>query len=205
MEKLSNIDFYHTIDSFKRKEIKIKGSSFLASVYNTNSIDESMSILNKVRAEFFDATHNCWSYKIGWSGKDYRYSDDGEPSGSAGKPIYFTIGKYDLSDILVVVTRYFGGTKLGVGGLVRAYSDATEEVLKTIEIKVINLTKPVFVKCTYNDISLVKKLIDNYAISFEENYTDSVEYIIDLPLSKVDGFKSKLFNLSNGKLIGEEI
>ncbi len=205
MEKPINIDYYHTVTCFKRQEIKIKGSSFIASVYNTNSIDEAMKVLNIVRAEFFDATHNCWAYRIGWNGKDYRFSDDGEPSGSAGKPILFTIGKYDLSDVLVVVTRYFGGTKLGVGGLVRAYSDATEEVLKISEKKVINITKPVLVNCTYNDISLIKKLIDNYAISYEEIYTDSVEYIINIPISKIEEFKAKVYSLSNGKLNGEDL
>ena len=200
MEKLSNIDYYYTVADYNRQEIKIKGSSFIASVYNTNTIDESMLVLNKLRAEFFDSTHNCWAYRFGWNGTEYRFSDDGEPSGSAGKPILYTIGKYELSDVLVVVTRYFGGTKLGVGGLVRAYSDATEEVLKNIQKKIIYITKKVKVNCSYNDISLIKKLIDNYAVSFQEIYTDSVEFMIDLPISKIEEFKSKVFNLSNGKL-----
>lgn len=75
-----------------------------------------MQRLEEVRREFYDATHNCYAYRLGYKGLDFRAADDGEPSGSAGKPILFMLQKYDVSDVLLVVTRYFGGTKLGVGG-----------------------------------------------------------------------------------------
>ena len=134
-----NIDYYFTIKDVQRAEIKIKSSKFIATVSSVNSLDNAIDFLSKIRAEFFDATHNCFAYRIGWDGSTFRASDDGEPSGSAGKPILFSIQKFDVSDVIVVVTRYFGGTKLGVGGLVRAYSDAAELALEKCEKQIINI------------------------------------------------------------------
>ncbi|MGI6369036.1 MAG: YigZ family protein [Ignavibacteria bacterium] len=194
-----NIDFYSTIAEEKRAEIKIKASKFIASAASVKSIEEAQEFLAKIRTEFFDATHNCFAYQIGWDRNTFRAADDGEPNGSAGKPILFAIQKFDFSDIIVVVTRYFGGTKLGVGGLVRAYSDATEEVLNICERKIINRTLPVKIDCKYEEISIVKRMVDEWAISFEENYSDVIEIIANIPISKANEFANLIFSATNAR------
>jgi uncharacterized YigZ family protein len=193
------IDFYYTIEKPKRAEIKIKGSRFIASAASVSSKEETNLFISAIRSEFFDATHNCFAYRIGWEGLEYRSSDDGEPSGSAGKPILFSIQKYDFNDSAVVVTRYFGGVKLGVGGLARAYSDAAQAVLETCKRKKINIVKPVKVFCSYEDISSVKKLIDEKAVKFEESYSDSVEYLVYLPVSIADSFSKNIISNTAGR------
>jgi uncharacterized YigZ family protein len=196
---MNNKDYYYTIAKPFRAEQKIKGSKFIASVASVSTRDEALLFLEQIRSEFFDATHNCFAYRLGPNGLEYRAADDGEPSGSAGKPILFAITKFELSDIIVVVTRYFGGTKLGVGGLARAYSSTAELALSQCERKAIHITAPVKVLCTYEDVSTIKKLIDEYAVGFSEQYSDAVEFIVDLHLSKIDEFQSKVVANTNGR------
>ncbi|MBR3091042.1 MAG: YigZ family protein [Bacteroidetes bacterium] len=195
-----NIDYYFTIKDVQRAEIKIKSSKFIATVSSVNSLDNAIDFLSKIRAEFFDATHNCFAYRIGWDGSTFRASDDGEPSGSAGKPILFSIQKFDVSDVIVVVTRYFGGTKLGVGGLVRAYSDAAELALEKCEKQIINRTKSVKINCRYEEISIIKRLIEHWAVSFEETYSDAVEIIANIHISKVEQFAATVKTATNAKV-----
>jgi len=195
-----DIDKYYTIDAEYRSEIKVKGSKFIATSIPVETKELAMEQLERIRAEFYDATHNCYAYRIGWDGAEFRAADDGEPAGSAGKPILFSIDKYNLQNILVVVTRYFGGTKLGVGGLVRAYSDSAEETLKIVKPKVVHRTELVFIECGYEDISFVKRTFDEFAISFEEDYAENVKFSINIPISKVDRFVNLIFANSNGKL-----
>jgi uncharacterized YigZ family protein len=193
-------DYYYTAEKYAESEIKIKGSKFLAYLFKVHSAEEASQKLEEIRKINYDANHNCFAYIIGESGDDFRYSDDGEPSGSAGKPIYMAIQKYKLSDILVVVTRYFGGTKLGVGGLVRAYGDSAESALKIVQKQKVHITRKISVNCKYEDVSLLKRLIDEFAVSFTENYTDSVRFEINLYRSKSDEFSGKLFDSSHGRL-----
>jgi uncharacterized YigZ family protein len=197
--KKKNDDIYYTIAHFKRNEIKIKGSRFIATASPAVNKDEAMLILEKIRSEFYSATHNCFAYIIGPDGMEYRSSDDGEPSGSAGKPIMFTLQKFNVMDLIVVVTRYFGGTKLGVGGLSRAYSDAATEVLNLCEIKPVYITIPIKVFCIYEDLSVVKRIISENAVSFEEMYHDSVEIIANVLKSKVNQFIDLITNQTNGR------
>lgn len=116
------------------REIDIKKSRFIARVAPVNSREEAMAFLERARADFPDARHHCWAYQIGRPGAATQaaMNDDGEPSGTAGKPILNVIQHKDMGDIMVVVIRYFGGIKLGAGGLVRAYAGATEVVLSEV-------------------------------------------------------------------------
>lgn len=190
-------DIYYSIVSGARTEIKVKGSRFIASVEPVESKEDAIKFLESIRSEYFSATHNCFAYLLGFNGLLFRSSDDGEPSGSAGKPILFSIKKFNYSDIIVVVTRYFGGTKLGVGGLARAYSEAAEKVLTMCERKPVYRTMPVRVHCVYEDLNIIKKLIDTYAVDFKEDYSDSVEIVSNIPISKVDEFISLVQNSTN--------
>ncbi|TBW54277.1 YigZ family protein [Marinobacter halodurans] len=116
------------------REIEIRKSRFIARVAPVSSRDEAMAFLEQARADFPDARHHCWAYQIGRPGAATQaaMNDDGEPSGTAGKPILNVIQHKDMGDIMVVVIRYFGGIKLGAGGLVRAYAGATEAVLSDV-------------------------------------------------------------------------
>ena len=205
MIDLKDIDKYYTIDKSVRTEIKIKGSRFISSIFNISDQISAEEILKKTRHEFYDATHNCFAYKIGFDGNIFRYSDDGEPSGSAGKPIYFTISKYNVSDILVIVTRYFGGTKLGVGGLVRAYSESAEESLKIAEKKIIHRTGIFVIQCSYSDVSIIKKLIERNAVNYEEEYSETVNFKIYVPVSRIETFPDLVFESTNGNIKAERV
>lgn len=198
-KNLKPSDYYYTIESKERSEIKIKGSRFIGSACPVTSKQEAIDFLDVMRREFYNATHNCFAYRLGQDGLEHRAADDGEPSGAAGKPILFSIQKADVTDVIVVVTRFFGGTKLGVGGLARAYRDSADDVLILCKKKPIYKTIPIKVFCTYEDISAVKRLIGEYAISFKENYHDAVEIIADIPESKVHAFTQIISDQTRGR------
>jgi uncharacterized YigZ family protein len=199
IEKSLNQDIYWTIKEQKEAEITILKSKFIAEAYPVTSRNQADGILDVVRHKYHDASHHCFAWTTGQTGLEYRFSDDGEPTGSAGKPIFFIINKYDVKDIIVIVTRYFGGKKLGVGGLSRAYSEAADEVLKICEKKSVHITKTIKTFCTYEDIQIVKKLLEKYSIRNEEEYKDSIEIISDIPLSLVDEYQSILISNTKGR------
>jgi uncharacterized YigZ family protein len=197
---IDDIDVYYTVKSAVRNAIKVKSSDFIASIRPVSDIEQANDELAKIRAEFYNATHNCFSYKIGAKGDLYRYSDDGEPSGSAGKPIYFSIGKYNYTDILVVVTRFFGGTKLGVGGLVRAYGDAAEAALEICTKEPIYLTDTFEIHCDYTDVSSVKRMISDISIETSEEYAENVIFRAKILKSSSDTFIDFIFSSTNGRI-----
>lgn len=122
-------DEYTTLRARARAAVTVRGSRFLAQAVPVREKDECDEVLRGVRKEYFDATHHCFAYRLGPDGMQFRTNDDGEPSGTAGKPILSAIDGAELTGVMVVVTRYFGGTKLGAGGLARAYRQAAELAL----------------------------------------------------------------------------
>lgn len=183
-----SIDHYERIRGGAKAEIKIKGSEFIAEAAQAATKEDAERFWKEMKSLHYDATHNCMAYRIGPDGMEFRYSDDGEPNGSAGKPIFFMIEKSALYDTVVNVTRYFGGTKLGVGGLVRAYGEAAELALDKCTRETVHLTKAVIVDCSYEEISAMKRLIDEYALDFSEQYTDIVQFRINVAQSKAEQF-----------------
>ncbi len=125
----STSDTYKSISAPSRGIYKELGSKFLAFAWPVETEEEIKSILSEIRKEYFDARHHCYAWRLGLTGEPYRMNDDGEPSSTAGRPIHGQLLSQELSDILVVVVRYFGGTKLGVPGLIRAYKSATQDAL----------------------------------------------------------------------------
>ncbi len=129
-------DRYLTIARESSVEIKVKASRFIGESCFVSTVDEALARLTAIRKREHAATHHCYAYRVGMGDKAaFKYSDDGEPSGTAGKPIYDLILGSDLTNILVVVTRYFGGTKLGTGGLAHAYGDSARAVLEESGVK----------------------------------------------------------------------
>lgn len=181
-------DTYFTVNEECRAEISVKSSTFIATCTPVVSRERALERLTQIRSEFFDATHNCYAYRLGINGLDFRFSDDGEPNSTAGKPILFMLQKYDISDTLVIVTRYYGGTKLGVGGLSRAYADAAEHVLRQCVKKPVYKTAKVRVLCMYEDISMIKSLLETYAVAHDADYRDVIEIYCDIPYSGVEEF-----------------
>ena len=200
METLSKeIDIYYSIEKAESEEIKEKSSKFIANAAPASSKELAMEFLSNIKIKYHDASHNCYAYRIGKDGLQFRTVDDGEPSGTGGKPILFSINKYKLSDIIVVVTRYFGGKKLGVGGLARAYAKAANSVLIKCKTLPVFITTPVKIQCLYEDLDVVKKMLSEKAVSFEEKYHDSVEIVAHVPTSKAEKFVSSVISNTKGR------
>ncbi|MEY3689578.1 MAG: hypothetical protein RIT37_1140 [Bacteroidota bacterium] len=195
----SPTDFYYTIQQRERASIKVRGSEFIATAIPVTSKDQAIKELESLRSEYWDATHNCFAYRIGKGGLEFRTSDDGEPSGSAGKPILFVLHKYDVSDILMVITRYYGRTKLGVGGLARAYSDASSAALELCVKLPVYSAKDIRVMCIYEDVAIVRRIIDTYAINSDSEYRDAVEFIARIPESQCELFMNEIISATSGR------
>ena len=136
MDSQQRNDTFKSISGPSEGLYKEKGSKFLAFAYPVVSEEEVRTVLDRIRKEYYDARHHCYAYRLGLTGNVWRYNDDGEPASTAGRPIYGQILSRELSDVLIVVVRYFGGTKLGVPGLIRAYKTAAADALdhaRTVE------------------------------------------------------------------------
>ena len=153
-------DLYKEIKQEGEGIYKEKGSKFIARSFKVNSKEDVNDALEILKKEFYDARHHCYAYIIGPDKKEYRINDDGEPSGSAGRPIHGQLLSFDLTNVLVVVVRYFGGTKLGVPGLIRAYKESTKEALEMsglVEKTVNDIYELVFDYPLMNDVMNVIK------------------------------------------------
>lgn len=165
-------DLYRTIQTSSEGSYKEKGSKFLAFAYRVSDEETIKQHLATLRSQYHDARHHCFAWRLGPEKTQYRVSDDGEPSGSAGKPIYGQFVSRDLTDLLLVVIRYFGGTKLGVGGLINAYRSAASDALdhnSILECRVYDRLKLEF---EYDRMNSVMKLIKDLHLDFEEQAFD---------------------------------
>jgi uncharacterized YigZ family protein len=164
-------DSYRTIAGPAAAEPpKIRGSRFLGDAFPVASEAEAAARLASVREREPGATHHCWSYRLGPAGEEYRYSDDGEPSGTAGAPILRQIEGRDLTHTLVVVTRYYGGTKLGTGGLVRAYGDAAAAVLEAAHIVERVELVTIELRFAYDDTAAAQQTLHRFAAEVVEQH-----------------------------------
>lgn len=141
------VDTYRTIVGQTENSLRERSSKFLSLAYHVESAEEVKEIMEQLKKKFYDATHHCYAYRIGPHGEEFRANDDGEPSGTAGKPILGQLLSQDITYCLVVVVRWFGGTKLGVPGLIEAYRESTAAVLA--ECKVVEKTIDRNIKITY--------------------------------------------------------
>lgn len=196
---MTTVDTHFTIRARERTEIKVRGSRFIASVAPVTTKEDAVEFVESIRKEFYDATHNCYAYRLGATGLLFRTADDGEPNGSAGKPILFSIQKYGVSDVVLVVTRYFGGTKLGVGGLARAYTQAADDALALCEKIAVTQTTSVKVFCVYEDVAIIKRLMNQMEARYDEEYRDAVEFVAYIPQSRVDEFLVLITESTNGR------
>jgi uncharacterized YigZ family protein len=198
-------DSFKTIKSFCSFELKTQKSSFIAQAFPFTNSDELPKIFSKVKKKYFDSAHNPFAYRVGLENVQFRFNDDGEPSGSAGKPILDCIDKFGLTDIIIVVSRYFGGVKLGVGGLKRAFFDSAESCLQNAQIIEKYILKRVLLSFDYKFIGSIMNYIEKNSIHIIENNSDeNVNLICDIRLSKLEGFKENIINLTSGRYVIQE-
>lgn len=178
-----------------------KKSKFICHLFNVTSADEVTEIIKAEKKKYYDAKHHCYAYVMGDEGSDIKCSDDGEPSGTAGRPMLDILQKEGLTDILCVVTRYFGGTLLGTGGLVRAYSAALKDAIDKSAFK--NETEAVIVKYKYGynfDARISSYLRDKDIKVLDSEYSDAVEITIVLEKEMYSAVDADLVNITNGSV-----
>lgn len=176
-------------------------SKFLAFALPVRSAEEALAFVTDFQKEYFDARHVCWAYRLGAEGEEYRSNDNGEPSGTAGKPILGQIVSADLSDVLVVVVRYFGGVKLGTSGLIVAYRTAAAEALANADIIERTVDRKLTLTFSYEQMNLVMRVVKDFSpkILSQEYEGNEVRMTISLRESMVEPFKEK-FNI-NGRTV----
>ena len=202
---------YKTISAEKIfvAEYEIKKSKFISQTKRVETEVEAREFIQQVKKKYFDATHNCSAWILGENGDKQKSNDDGEPGGTAGNPILESIKKNELTNVVVVVTRYFGGIKLGAGGLIRAYSHAATLAISAAEIVQMQTFKKISVTLEYNFLATVENFLRQKKISVENiSYAEDVTLdILILPL-EVENFLSELTEITADNFlyeVGEEI
>lgn len=195
-------------------QIVEKKSKFIATLIYVDSVEEAESRLKEIRKKYYDARHNCYAFRVCENGIIVnRSSDDGEPSGTAGGPMLKILEKGDLANVLVVVTRYFGGILLGTGGLVRAYSEATQKALEETQILNAEYGMEFKVEINYNDLELFKYYMKQKGINIcKIEYNDTIKVIIEINEIEKEEIVTNLerlqfrilgYNVENCRIIGK--
>lgn len=192
------LEHYKTIHDHGEAMIIEKKSKFIATVYKVETVEEAESYLNRLRKKYYDATHNCFAYQIGEKNEFQKSSDDGEPQGTAGKPILEVLKGEAIQNVLVCVTRYFGGTLLGTGGLVRAYGKAAKEGILAAGIVEKRKIRIYELKVPYTLVGKVQYLLGekNYVIR-ESVYLEDVTFKVEVLISEGEAFAKWLEEQTN--------
>ncbi len=190
----------------RHHQFTVKGSKFIGALLPVSTEDEARETLDRIRRKYHDATHNCYAWRIHPDLE--KASDDGEPSGSAGRPILQTIQGSGLTNVLVVVTRYFGGTKLGVGGLVRAYTDSARQVLEQTRPVTLVSVKRIRVRVTFAESAIVYQLVDRLdrvRIESEDFDESGAVFSLKMVSDRVGLFREQLRDMVNREPDCEEV
>lgn len=174
-----------------------KRSKFLAFVHHVDSVDEAMAIVKEYRKKYYDARHCCYAYVLGSDRADFRANDDGEPSSTAGKPIFGQLNRLELTDVLVVVIRYYGGVNLGTGGLIVAYRTATEDALSKAVIEEKFVEERITYRFTYPMINAVMRVVkETGARIVSQSFDNDCEIVLSIRQSLAEGLQARLDKLS---------
>ena len=196
---------YKTITSTAESKITIKGSKFLGYAYPVESVEDIELILHDIRKKYYDATHHCYAWQLG-NGQEmtFRYNDDGEPSGTAGKPIYGAIQRLDLTNVLIVSIRYYGGTKLGTGGLIRAYGQSASDTLDATKIKTVEVGDTIEFIASYELHPLIMRVVNQYhLISFNQQFAENVSLTVEVDETTTQKLLGDVKNATNGSVLGK--
>lgn len=192
--------FYLTVDGVTENTVEIKRSKFIATLSHVESGEDAEAFVRAVRKRYPDATHNCYAYIADELGNETRFSDDGEPGGTAGQPMLEVLRKKGIVKAAVVVTRYFGGIKLGAGGLVAAYTDSVSEVLDAAGIRRMIECAEVTVECDYSDHSAIESALTRAgALRGEAVYGENVRSVWYAETDK----SGELIELVSAKSLGK--
>jgi len=195
MAELEHItDEYPIPETTCRVENTINKSRFIATISRARTCEEAGSLIEAIKKRFSDANHNCWAYVAGPPGDSLHagMSDDGEPRGTAGRPMLNTLLHSDVGEAVIVVTRYFGGVKLGTGGLVRAYTTSAQQALASVPLVVKTITSRVEMVLDYGAIAPIRRLAASCgAVLVEEKYGSGVEFVFEVPKHLAGRFVSE--------------
>lgn len=195
-------DTYKTINKCSEGLYREKGSKFIARVYHVNSETQIKEHLAQLRKEFYDARHHCYAYQLGFDKSAYRVNDDGEPSGTAGRPIFGQIQSFDLTNVLIVVIRYFGGTKLGIGGLINAYRSATKEAIENNKIETRTINEVYKINYPYPCMNEVMKIMKDYKLEQKDQIFEmDCELTFIVRKGEANSIYDKLSKISDLKII----
>jgi uncharacterized YigZ family protein len=191
---------YKTVRGYGEHEILIQKSRFICYVDRATTEEEAQEFIQKIKKRHRDANHNCSAFLIGENNQIQKANDDGEPSGTAGVPMLEVLKKKDLKDTVIVVTRYFGGIKLGAGGLIRAYGSATSEGINFVGIVERKLMRVMSVKVDYTWVGKIENELRSSEYQVKDtHYTDVVEFEIYVEEGQTDLFVGWITELTNGK------
>ncbi|SFJ61203.1 YigZ family protein [Terrisporobacter hibernicus] len=190
---------YKTLHKFGSDEYIVEKSTFIGYAKSINTEQEAIDFVNEIKKKHKDATHNVWAYTVGENMNIQRYSDDGEPQGTAGIPTLEVIKKEDLRDVVVVVTRYFGGIKLGAGGLVRAYTKGAKIGIEAgIVIEKVKYTE-VRIKIEYTQLGKIQNEIMNLGFTVKDTvYSEDVEIIVYSRVKDVQSLTERMIDITSG-------
>ena len=195
-------DRYKTIKTLSQGVFKDKGSKFLSFAYPVSEQESVKPIIDELKKKYHDANHHCYAYMIGYQRETYRVNDDGEPSGTAGKPILGQINSAGLTNILIVVVRYFGGTLLGTSGLINAYKHAAAGAINSAVITELFVKDYYQIKFPYESLSQVMKIIKEENIGIANQVFDiSCSIIIDFKILNGEKILEKLSRISSMETI----
>jgi uncharacterized YigZ family protein len=193
----SATDCFKSISSPSKGIYKDKGSKFLSFAYPVTSEAEAKALIASLKKEYFDARHHCWAYRLGHTGEAFRYNDDGEPSSTAGKPIYGQILSNELSDILIVVVRYFGGILLGTSGLIVAYKSAAADAIANATIIEKTASVRLRVEFDYLQMNAVMKCLKDFQLTPQNTiYDNGCSLEVDVRLTSEKSFTESIQKFS---------
>lgn len=194
---------YITIANEFRTEYIIEKSRFIATIAPVSTEEEAQAFIQRISKEFWDATHNCTAYAIGPRQEQQRSSDNGEPSGTAGKPMLEVLKKTAITNVAVVVTRYFGGIKLGAGGLIRAYSHSVAKAVQEGPKLLIAPRQIVSLTIDYSYFGSVERQLQTLGLPYQPSFTDTISLEIYVEPNFVNDLETTITNLTGGNLLWE--
>ena len=191
------VEFTSVAKEFLHEYIVDK-SRFITTIYPCTTEEEAQAFIGRINKEFWDATHNCTAYALGPKQEQQRSSDNGEPSGTAGKPMLEVLKKTGVTNVAVVVTRYFGGIKLGAGGLIRAYSHSVAETLRLAPKELHTTRTQLQATIDYSLYGAVERFVQDQKLHYEANFGEHVTVTILVPPTDVEGIQKELQDMSHG-------
>ena len=200
-------DTYKTINKIAEGYITERKSKFISFIIPAKTEEEVKDILEEYRKKYYDSRHVCWAYMFGTSREDYRANDDGEPSGTAGRPILGQINSNDLTNVLIIVVRYFGGTLLGTGGLVRAYRDAAAAAIENSKIIEKTIDDTYLIHFEYPLLNDVMRILNQFeSVQWTQNFTETCEMEIKIRQNQSEslaGLLSSIYGVEVAKTDSE--